>query len=287
MLKTRDLRVRDPFVLPVTAQMKYYLFGSSGQDRPDAKKGFDYYTGSDLEQWEGPFPAFRRPADFWSDRDFWAPEVHAWQGRYHMFASFKAEGRCRGTQILRSEAPGGPYAPFSFGPATPSDWECLDGTLHVDGSGKPWMVFCREWLQVKDGEMWALPLKEDLSGAAGKPGFLFRASDAPWAPRKADGIYVTDGPFLHPLENGALGMLWSSFGATGYALALARSDHGVLGPWRQDAQPLFSQDGGHGMLFRDFGGRLMLAMHSPNESPRERAKFVAVSEKNGELILTM
>ena len=36
---------------------------------------------------------------------------------------------------------------------TPDGWQSLDGTLYVDRSGKPWMVFCHEWLQVGDGQM--------------------------------------------------------------------------------------------------------------------------------------
>ena len=53
-----------------------------------------------------------------------------------MFASFKAAGVCRGTQILVADHPKGPFVPHSDGPVTPRDWECLDGTLYVDPGGK-------------------------------------------------------------------------------------------------------------------------------------------------------
>jgi hypothetical protein len=37
------------------------------------------------------------------------------------------------------------------------------------------------------------------------------------------------------------------------------------------------------MLFRSLEGRLMLAMHAPNNQPDERAVFIEVEEKNGTL----
>ena len=136
------IHLRDPFILPVNEEGKYYLYGT-GWRLPNGP-GFMVYTSNDLEIWEGPYPAFRRPAEFWSDRDYWAPEVHRYKGKYYMFASFKAKNVCRGTQILICDTPSGPFRPISDGPVTPKDWECLDGTLFVDETGKPWMVFCHE-----------------------------------------------------------------------------------------------------------------------------------------------
>jgi arabinan endo-1,5-alpha-L-arabinosidase len=79
-------------------------------------------------------------------------------------------------------------------------------------------------------------------------------------------------------------LLWSSFGAQGYALGIARSESGTIqGPWRQDPEPLFAKDGGHGMLFRTFTGKLMLTLHTPNQTPNERPAFFEVIEESGQL----
>jgi hypothetical protein len=183
-----------------------------------------------------------------------------------MFASFKADVGYRGTHILVSDSIAGPYAPLTDGPITPPDWQCLDGTLHVDDEGRPWIVFCQEWVQVHNGAMFAMPLSADLKQAAGRPVFLFNASEGPWvrqmgwpdasAPYRFP-TYVTDGPFLHRLGKGTLAMLWSSRGVSGYAMGVALSESGqITGPWRQQAEPLWAQDGGHGMIFRTFEGRL-------------------------------
>jgi arabinan endo-1,5-alpha-L-arabinosidase len=288
MLQNNDIHIRDPFVLPLTAEKQYYLYGTTGpQSWTNFASGFDYYTSSDLQIWEGPFPAFRPPTNFWADRNFWAPEVHAYRGRYYLFASFKAEGVCRGTQILAADSPQGPFLPVSEGPVTPHDWECLDGTLFVDAHSQPWMVFCREWVQVGDGEICAVPLSDDLKSGVAQPSVLFRASEAPWAQEivsKNRRGYVTDGPWLHRLASGELIMLWSSFGAGGYTVGIARSASGeISGPWQQVAEPLYAGDGGHCMVFRTFDGQLRLAFHRPNQSPDERPQFIPLRE-NGALL---
>jgi len=283
MLKNAAIHIRDPFVLPVMAEKAYYLYGTTGPEAwTGLASGIDYYTSLDLQNWQGPFPAFRPPTGFWADRNFWAPEVHLYRGRYYLFASFKAEGVCRGTQILAADDPRGPFLPISDGPATPRDWECLDGTLFVDASDQPWIVFCHEWVQVGDGEIRALRLSEDLKTAVGQPQLLFTASEAPWAQEinsKNRKGYVTDGPWLHRLVNGELIMLWSSFSAGGYTIGVAKSTSGdVLGPWRQLPEPLYAGDGGHCMVFRGLDGQLWLALHRPNPSPDERPQFIPLRE---------
>lgn len=287
-LKTADIHIRDPFVLPVVAEKRYYLYGTTGaQAWTPSATGFDYYTSPDLQTWEGPFPAFRPPAGFWADRNFWAPEVHAYRGRYYLFASFKAEGVCRGTQILAAESPRGPFVPISDGPVTPRDWECLDGTLFVDADDRPWMVFCHEWVQVGDGKICAMRLSDDLTAAIEPPHVLFRASEAPWAQEidsKGRRGYVTDGPWLHRLASGRLIMLWSGFGVGGYTVGMARSASGdIQGPWQQIPRPLYTGDGGHCMVFRTFDEQLCLALHRPNRSPAERPHFVPLRENTSTL----
>ncbi|MBO1005119.1 glycoside hydrolase family 43 protein [Pseudogracilibacillus auburnensis] len=287
MLKNKDIRIRDPFILPVSADQTYYLYGTTDDNVWEGKgTGFDVYQSTDLENWDGPFQAFRPDEDFWADHHFWAPEVHVYEGKYYMFATFKAENQCRGTQILVSNRPLGPFTPLTEEPVTPSDWECLDGTLFIDENKDPWMVFCHEWLQVKDGKICAIKLSKDLKTAISDPIVLFKASEASWTVSSRGGNYVTDGPFLYRNVQGELLMLWSSGGPRGYAIGISRSESGeITGPWTHDDELLFEKDGGHGMLFYTFEGQLMLSLHAPNHSPNERPVFYKIEEKNGTLTL--
>jgi arabinan endo-1,5-alpha-L-arabinosidase len=287
-LHLSEIHLRDPFVYPKKDEQMYYLFGTIGETAwSGSPRGFDVYTSQDLEWWYGPFPAFRPKSDFWSDHHYWAPEIHAYKGKYYMFASFKSDLHCRATQILVAEHPLGPFIPHGKEPITPKNWECLDGTLHIDEENQPWIVFCREWLQVDDGEMWAIRLAPELDATIGEPTLLFRASEAPWVhPIKDEGQFVTDGPWLYRTELGDLLMMWSSFGEKGYAIGTARSiTKQIAGPWRHDEVPLYSKDGGHGMIFETFNGCLILSIHSPNEHPHERPVFLNVHNDQGKLII--
>jgi arabinan endo-1,5-alpha-L-arabinosidase len=293
-MRRTDIQIRDPFVLPVPDEGAYYLFGSTDPDIWDGPGiGFGCYRSADLVDWKGPVAAFRPPPGFWSPGCYWAPEVHRYGDAWFMFATFTGADGHRGTQVLRAPRPDGPYEPWSEGPVTPRDWPCLDGTLHVDAGG-PWLVFCHEWIQCRDGEVCAMRLASDLRTAVGDVMHLFRGSEAKWsvpfdgAASIADTpgpAFVTDGPFLHRAADGQLLMLWSSFGARGYAMGVARSETGsVLGPWHQADEPIWAADGGHGMLFRALDGQLHLTLHTPNQTPHERALFVPIDEANGRLL---
>ncbi|WP_022872761.1 glycoside hydrolase family 43 protein [Nesterenkonia alba] len=289
---TEQIQVRDPYVL--THDGEYYLYGSTDPNiwRGQAT-GFNVYRGTDLRTWTGPYPAFRPPEGFWSQTNYWAPEVHPYRDRFYMFATF-GPGRSvprRGTAILASDSAVGPFVPHSDGPVTPREWECLDGTLHIDDDGAPWMVFCHEWKQITDGEVCAVRLTDDLRAAHGDPVTLFAASSAPWVEKlttsKGEQAWVTDGPYLHRTTQGTLLMLWASFRGGRYAQGIAVSDSGqITGPWRHEPEPLYASDGGHGMLFRTLQGELMLTLHTPNRTPEERAIFIPVEEHQGSLRVT-
>ena len=54
----------------------------------------------------------------------------------------------------------------------------------------------------------------------------------------------------------------------------------------QSAQPVYSGDGGHGMLFKKLDGTLYLTIHTPNQTPNERPIFVEMEERDGTLAPT-
>lgn len=296
LMKTSQIHFRDPYVL--LDGDTYYLYGTRGANCWGEDNGLDCYTSKDLINWQGPFEVFRKPEGFWADRNYWAPECHKIEGAYYLFVSFKSEHQCRGTQILKSENPLGPFRVHSPHPITPPDWECLDGTYFQAEDGTHYMVFCHEWIQCGDGRICAVPLSHDLRTAAGDPIVLFSASQAPWSrslpiPKeimeKTDGqkCYVTDGPFLYRAQKGALLMLWSSISENqSYAQGIARSESGSLfGPWLHDDTPVFPKDGGHGMLFTSKDSGLYLVLHAPNTTPLEHPVFFPVQEENGTLTL--
>ena len=141
----------------------------------------------------------------------------------------------------------------------------LDGTFWVE-DGIPYMVFCNEWVQVSDGTIEYMPLKDDLSDAAGPSLRMFRGSEAKWSELIEAGGHVTDGPYVWKGKTGKLYVIWSSRAHDQtYKLGIAISDSGKLaGPWRQQDEPIFKDNGGHGMIFNSFDGKLMMVLHAPD-----------------------
>ena len=253
MVKLSDVRLRDCCVWGDTNSQTYYLVSSTGRRGPNGRAAVIEYTSKDLESWDGPRVIFEVPENFWAHRGIWAPELHAYHGKFYLFLTFNTDELLpeqwrnweprvkRGSQILVSESPAGPFTPFTNHSTLPADMMTLDGTFWVE-DGTPFMVFSHEWVQITDGRMEFIQLKDDLSATVGEPQWMFQASDAPWSEKsKTSGCHVTDGPYLYRSKTGKLMMVWSSFGAGGYEVGLAISKSGKLaGPWEQQAEPLFA-----------------------------------------------
>ena len=288
--KLSDLRLRDSCILPDAATKTYYLV-SAGRRGPNGRATVVQYTSKDFELWDGPRVVFEIPENWWSNRGIWAPEIHSYKGKYYLFLTFDSDHQFpeqwrdwlprvkRGSQVLWSESITGPFQPFDNRSTTPPDMMTLDGTLWTE-DGAPYMVFCHEWVQIKDGTVEMVKLKPDLSATDGEPVRLFHGSDAAWS-KKSDqyGCHVTDGPYLYRSKTGKLLMVWSSFGTGGYTTGVAISKSGKLaGPWEQQAEPIYTADGGHPMIFRRFDGQLMLTLHTPNNSPLTRQRIFELDD---------
>lgn len=54
---------------------------------------------------------------------------------------------------------------------------------------------------------------------------------------------------------------------------------------RQTEEPIFPENGGHGMMFRDVEGELKFTLHFPNDKYKERPMFAKLCLKGGTLKL--
>lgn len=273
-IPTGKMHFRDPFILVDRHAGCYYLIASASSDKEGR---LVLYQSRDLNNWNYVHRVIPQEGVYQNAQDWWAPDTYEWKGHHYVFVTVTPEGRKRGTAIFRSDSGiAGSYKPVNNERIvmTPEDMQCLDASLYVDKKGKPWLIFSREWLECHDGEIWAQRLSRDLSQTIGQPVKLFSASEAPWCVpiEKRDGhdCYVTDAPYIiRDKATGHLIMLWSSFakvdGEQKYVFAQAVSENGKLeGPWKQDASPLNTDDGGHTMIFKDLQGRLRVSYHSPN-----------------------
>ena len=88
MRKREDIRIRDPFILPENGI--YYMYGTTDLEDGSlrARNTFAVYTSTDLENFSEPKVVVdASKVGFWGAYDFWAPEVHKYNGRYYLFGS--------------------------------------------------------------------------------------------------------------------------------------------------------------------------------------------------------
>lgn len=269
-----SIRLSDPAILADKKTRMYYMTGTRGR----------LWKSKDLKYWEGPYEVAQPDPDSWMGPKpmIWAAELHAFEDKYYYFATFTnrdvkidtVDGNIidrRASHVLVSDQPDGPYIPMEDPTYLPSDMPTLDGTLWVDTDGKPYMIYCYEWLQNLNGTIEKIELKPDLSGSVGEGELLFRASDSPWSLGKdKDGNdkphKVTDGPFLFRTGTGRLGMIWTSWRHDVYVQGVAYSGSGALdGPWTHEDDIITPPNFGHGMLFKSFEGKDLMAVHSHKE----------------------
>jgi hypothetical protein len=261
----------DPFILADHKTNMYYMTGTGGL----------LWKSKDLKLWDGPFSVARTDSNSWMGPRpmIWAAEIHPFKNKYYYFATFTnravkidtVKGNVierRASHVLVSDNPDGPFVPMNDPTYLPADKPTLDGTFWIDKDGKPYMVYCYEWLQNWNGTIEKIELKPDLSGTIGKGKVLFRASDSPWSREKDENgndrpNKVTDGPYLFRTATGRLGMIWTSWIYDVYTQGVAYSKSGTLdGPWIQEKDPVTPPNYGHGMLFQALDGKLLMSIHS-------------------------
>ena len=294
-LTLADINIRDPFIYADAATKTYYMYSSATGATIDpssrsVRGGVIVYKSKDLKHWSEAKTVMTLPDDNWITGKVWAPEMHAYKGKYYLFATINTHlvwkgGKnngvpytYRGTQIFHADSPEGPFHAFEDKmPATPIDEMALDGTLWEE-DGQPYLIYCHEWVEVNDGAIKIRPLEKDLSKPTGAPTRLFCASAAEWVTKKE--TMVTDGCFLYRNAAGKLLMIWSSFTEQGYAVGYARSTTGkLLGPWEHQQEPFYRKHGGHAMIFKSFDNKLHMILHAPN-SPggAERAVIIDIED---------
>ncbi|MEP6748131.1 MAG: glycoside hydrolase family 43 protein [Bacteroidota bacterium] len=260
----------DPFILADQKTNMYYMTGTGGL----------LWKSRDLKLWDGPYKVTATNPHSWMGPTptIWAAEIHPYKNKYYYFATFTNRAvkidTVKGTAIERrachvlvSDNPDGPYVPMEDSIYLPANKPTLDATLWME-NGKPYMIYCHEWLQNMNGTVEMIELKPDFSGTIGAGKILFRASDSPWSREKDDNgndrpNKVTDGPYVFETKTGRLGMIWTSWIYDVYTQGVAYSQSGKLeGPWVQEKEPVTSPNFGHGMLFSTLDGKPLMAIHS-------------------------
>ena len=153
--------LRDVCILPDTKSGTYYMIG------PGRRASVVQYTSKDLINWYGPKTIFQTPDHFWGDTPIqavWAPELHAYKGKYYLFQTFSTGKELaeqwlnwrprvvRGSQILVSDSATGPFRSFRRGATT------SPGTMTLRRYACGWKMANRIWYMPTNGYKSAMAL---------------------------------------------------------------------------------------------------------------------------------
>lgn len=94
MLKREEIRIRDPFIYTDRENNCYYMYGTTALEKDSLKahNWFSVYKTNDLENFEEPKVIFDGDkGGFWADKDFWAPELHKYNGSLEAIHKLRGE----------------------------------------------------------------------------------------------------------------------------------------------------------------------------------------------------
>ncbi len=187
-----SVTMRDPSTIVKRGQT-YWMYGTG--------KGIQQYSSTDLKNWTSRGQVFQTSPQ-WTKTAvpgntinvFWAPDVHEWNGQYHLYYSFSTLGSNNSAIGVATSSTLEPNSWKDQGAVIVSqrggDFNAIDPSVFTDFEGKQWMAYGSYWSGLKMFQLDPATGKR-LNGAktiaiAARPG-------VPGTPIEAPAIYPHDG----------------------------------------------------------------------------------------------
>ena len=268
-------RVRggDPFIHLESGT--YYLYCSFRDT-----EGLVVHTSEDLKEWKpyqgrdkGGF-AYVKGNGFGS-RQFWAPEMHKYMGKYYLFHSAEEK-----VAVAVSDSPLGPFRNQEKEPFFKEG--NIDNSLFVDDDGTPYMLYAHFHA---GNEVWICELEKDLMHAKAETQRKLIRAEEDWEMNRSNPKYdkysIAEGPCLVKV-GGLYYLTYSSHHVIdpAYNVCLATAPS-IKGPWtKQGKGPILAPRGklectGHHSLFKDKSGNWKIVFHARDPGSLERYVYTA------------
>ena len=250
----------DPSVIRVGEE--YWATTTSGTWEPE----FSLFRSHDLVHWDISGAVFQnRPA--WAERDFWAPEISTYNGRFFVYYTARKKGGPLCVAVATASTVSGPY--IDHGPLVCQKLGSIDAMAATDELGLRYLIWKEDGnSRDQPTPLWSQRLSDDGLKLMGRRVELIRNDPSSWEGGVVEGAFI--------LRHGNWFYLFYSGNACcgrrcNYAVGVARATS-VLGPYQKyAANPILAanetwQCPGHGSIVTDPEGRDFLLYHAYRKS---------------------
>lgn len=285
-----DVPLGDPYILYDDQSDTYYMYGTGG-----VKNGFVTYSSTDLKEWENRGVVYSSDQEkAWGTKDFWAPEVYKYNGKYYMFYSAHWKNNPNDEfenykiGVAVADDPIGPFIDMTGEPLFDPGYPIIDANVYFAEDGKLYLYYSRccykhpveseiaDWAknegmfdEIEESWIYGIELNPDFLSVVGEPVLLLRPPvrmddvQSEWESRSVTSGEInrrwTEGSYLFK-EGDLYYMMYSAnyFGGENYAVGYATSDH-PLGPFEKSPyNPILQKNTGEGGIVSGTGHNSVL-----------------------------
>ncbi len=252
----------------------YYLYGTV---EGNSSQGFLVYTSKDMKSWKIPAEVkdgyALRKGDAYGDKQFWAPQVFAYNNKFYM--AYVAN---ENIAIAQSNSPLGPFTQTEK-IALSAPVKQIDPFVFIDDDGKKYLYHVR---LINGNKLFVAEMKDDFSAI--KPETLRECITATEDWENTTHAYpVTEGPSILKHNNLYYFVYTANdFRNPDYAVGYAVSSS-PYGPWKKySGNPILSRKNigkngtGHGDFIKDKKGNLFYVFHTHNSDTKVSPRTTAI-----------
>lgn len=232
-------QIGDPFVLKAP-DGKYYCYPTS------ADNGFKVWSSKDLVNWTPLGLAYQALDKSWGYKDFWAPEVVHYKGKYYMYYTARwSKNDSLRLGVAVSSSPKGPFKDVLNKPLFDLGYAAIDGNVLIDSNGKKYLYFSKDCSEniVKGkhvSQIFGVRLNDNMTGVVGKP-VLISTPEQKWETVSGPDWLWNEGPTVLK-HNNIYYLMYSAnfYSSENYSIGYATSKS-PLGPFKKSPDnPLVS-----------------------------------------------